>query len=319
MGAIISYLRPGSDEYKSNSNLDIGLDLDSARPSQYEMEIYSYLSEILRPASFHLEVLSRYTGCGDFIRQAISTPNRQNEDAAWNAVSPAVLKLKEYYEFALRIEEAFPKALMFLCNGDVAKNLDSCQASAKKMADILHFASHWDELKMCNPNVQNDFSYYRRTLSRMRMGNNSQKNIVVHDELANRMSLFYANATPMTRSLIDSVSNMTTSGRITMDGLTDCLAILAAVCNNLAAKNFNVNQMLVDYSLRVMVVCVIIYDHVNHIGAFHKGSKMNIKGYAKAIQTYGGQGSTGLMNSMKYTTIHLNDETTPKNIKQLFV
>ena len=32
----------------------------------------------------------------------------------------------------------------------------------------------------------------------------NQQNVVVHDELANRMSLFYAHSTPMTKSLIDS-------------------------------------------------------------------------------------------------------------------
>ena len=81
---------------------------------------------------------------------------------------------------------------------------------------------------MANPNVQNDFSYYRRTLNRMKAQNkkyiekflreHAEKNnnekpkemprekypIVVHDELANRMSLFYANATPMLRCIIDA-------------------------------------------------------------------------------------------------------------------
>ena len=66
---------------------------------------------------------------------------------------------------------------------------------------------------MGNPNIQNDFSYYRRTLSRMRMSNPGQQNVVVQDELANRMSLFYAHSTPMTKSLIDSSIMLVSSVR----------------------------------------------------------------------------------------------------------
>ncbi|KAI8815094.1 hypothetical protein BJ742DRAFT_733606 [Cladochytrium replicatum] len=105
-----------------------------------------------------------------FAVMAISSPSRESEEAAWNALYPAVLKLRDYYEFAVRLEqEAFPRVLHFLCVGDVAKNLESFQATATQLGDLLHFVSLFDELKMVNPNIQNDFSYYRRSLSRMKM------------------------------------------------------------------------------------------------------------------------------------------------------
>lgn len=91
---------------------------------------------------------------------------------------------------------------------------------------------------MTNPAIQNDFSYYRRTISRMRINNVPVRNLhddavtlpqpitqckpqpplphpvlvqgqtgnEVDNELANRMSLFYASATPMLKMLSDATS-----------------------------------------------------------------------------------------------------------------
>lgn len=57
---------------------------------------------------------------------------------------------------------------------------------------------------MSKPDIQNDFSYYRRSLSRM-----ISKNVVlsVKDELANKMSLFFAYPTPMLNAIIESLNN----------------------------------------------------------------------------------------------------------------
>lgn len=56
---------------------------------------------------------------------------------------------------------------------------------------------------MKTPAIQNDFSYYRRTLTRASLArqDSNEKDLIVGNELANRMSLFYAHATPMLRVL----------------------------------------------------------------------------------------------------------------------
>ncbi|KAI9347194.1 protein FAM49B [Zopfochytrium polystomum] len=172
---------------------------------------------------------------------------------------------------------------------------------------------------MSNPNIQNDFSYYRRTLSRMRMTNGGPNyHIVVQDELANRMSLFYAHSTPMTKSIIDSTQN-TVRGHVgvTADSVTDCLAILAAICYNAVSKGRAQGPHMVEYCLRVLVVCIIIYDHTSPVGVFIKGSKLNVRASVRLIQTHGGPRVNSLLNSVRYATVHLNDESTPKALKTL--
>lgn len=102
----------------------------------------------MRPTDAVLKSLKQYTGCGELIRKAISTPNRQNEEEAWNALCPSVSKLKDYYEFAKKIAEAFPQLLKKLCTGSVENNLKNYQTILKCFGDILHFVSLWDDLKV---------------------------------------------------------------------------------------------------------------------------------------------------------------------------
>ncbi len=55
-----------------------------------------------------------------------------------------------------------------LCCGPLPplEQLEARQALAKQLAHILDFVLRFDELKMKAPAMQNDFSFYRRTMSR---------------------------------------------------------------------------------------------------------------------------------------------------------
>jgi len=57
-----------------------------------------------------------------------------------------------------------------LCGGDAVQKVQTNQALVAQLAAIFDFAFHFDERKMVNPAIQNDFSYYRRVLSRMKSG-----------------------------------------------------------------------------------------------------------------------------------------------------
>ena len=100
-----------------------------------------------------------------------------------------------------------PKILGQLCSGNLSptQHLETQQALVKQLAEILEFVLKFDEFKMKTPAIQNDFSYYRRTLTRTSLirqdDNLMEKDSSVVGELANRMSLFYAHATPMLRVL----------------------------------------------------------------------------------------------------------------------
>ena len=66
---------------------------------------------------------------------------------------------------------------------------------------------------MNNPAIQNDFSYYRRTKNRKKMEDQDvmiNGDLELPDDVANRMSLFYANPTPMLNTLTNATTKFTT-------------------------------------------------------------------------------------------------------------
>lgn len=83
-------------------------------------------------------------------------------------------------------------------------------------------------LQMKTPAIQNDFSYYRRIVSRQRIDNTSE--MVVTTELANRMSLFYAHATPMLKVLSEATSKFVTDNTNDVENTTETLGTMAKVC-----------------------------------------------------------------------------------------
>ncbi len=50
---------------------------------------------------------------------------------------------------------------MFYIFSSIAEQLDVHQALVKQFAKMLEFVLKFDEYKMMNPALQNDFSYYR--------------------------------------------------------------------------------------------------------------------------------------------------------------
>ena len=71
------------------------------------------------------------------------------------------------------------------------------------------------------------------------------------------------------------------------------------------------------FVLRVMVGVIILYDHVHPIGAFAKTTHIDVRGSIKVLKEQPPTVVEGLLNALRYTTRHLNDDSTPKNIKSL--
>ena len=126
--------------------------------------------------------------------------------------------------------------------------METYQATANLLAQVLTFALDFDDLKMSNPSIQNDFSYYRRTLSRLKMTPENKAlldNAVVKDELANRMSLFYAYPTPMLKYRVDGLSTMTGAGnQLKSENVTYCLSLMVAICHAAVLQNKYFIQLL---------------------------------------------------------------------------
>lgn len=306
--------------YLNNENnaVDIWIDFEKCQPSDEERDLHKQIQTILEKGPTILERVQNYPGCEEYIRKAITTPGPETEEAAWNAVLPAVDQLQEFYDFSLELESCFPKLLVALCKNDSPKvSLQNQQALAKQLADVFDFVLRFDDAKMVNPAIQNDFSYYRRTLNRMKLSKKDM-NIKIRDELANRMSLFFAYPTPMMKVLSETTVKFLSSDQtVPRDNVTSALATMANVCHDMVFKKRFESGATNMFCLRAMTGAIILYDHLAAQGAFVKKSPINVKGCIQVLKAYTESPTDGLLNALRFTTIHLNDESTPNYIKQL--
>ncbi|XP_073429047.1 CYFIP-related Rac1 interactor A-like isoform X1 [Dendrobates tinctorius] len=302
------------------------LDFENAQPTEAETVVWNQVNSVLEEAQGILAELQSYRGAGQEIRKAIQNPSDVHlQEEAWRAVCPLVAKLKRFYEFSLRLENALHSLLEALTSPPYAptQHLEREQALAKQFAEILHFTLSFDELKMTNPAIQNDFSYYRRTVSRNRLNNfQVDSDCDVNNEMANRMSLFYADATPMLKTLSNATTKFVSENKsLPIEDTTDCLSTMACVCRVMLEtpgyrSRFTSTETLL-FCMRVMVGVIILYDHVHPVGAFAKTSKIDMKGCIKVLKDQPSTSTEGLLNALRYTTRHLHDDTTSKQIRAL--
>lgn len=309
---------------------DIFLDFEDARPSQDEKEVYTQVSHVMSFAPGIIKELEAYKGAGSAIREAIQNPSSdEKQKEAWDAIIPLVHQLKRFFEFSHNLEKCLQELLRALTSDDQSplQHLETKQALAKQFAEILQYTLKFDDLKMNNPAIQNDFSYFRRIMSRR--GMNSSNSAIdynegqfISTELANKMSLFYAESTPMLKTMSDATTKFVSENRdVETERTSEVLSTMCNICkvmleNPEHIKRFQMGEDTVHFCLRVMVGVIILYDHVHPTGAFCKGSKIDIKGVIKVLKDQQqGPMVENLMNALRYTTKHLNDETTPKAIK----
>ena len=336
MGQLLSALRDGRRSVE-----EVFLDFDNCKPSESEMALWTQINTVLQAGPALLDKLTRYTGCGEEIRKAITTPSPETERAAWAAVLPCVDELEEFYNFSLKLKDSFPKLLIALCKDDPRHSLSNQQALAKQLGDVFDFVLRFDDAKMINPAIQNDISYYRRSLSRMKIAkkegsgddesaaamSDEEKELArltaIHtnparDELNHHMSLFFAYPTPMMKTLSETTASFLTAGaEVPRDNVTDALAQMANICCDMVTRaKFSSNETNM-FCLRSMTGAIILYDHVSTLGAFCKKSPVNVRACVNALKNYTQSPTDGLLNALRFTTVHLKDPETPAFMKQM--
>jgi len=166
---------------------------------------------------------------------------------------------------------------------------------------------------MVNPAIQNDFSYYRRVLSRMKNADKDKKSeILVDEELANKMSFFFAYPTPMMKVLIDATTDLDKNAN---QRLILGLSLITNLCHKSLAADDGTKEKKTMLFLCAMTGCIILVDHLHDEGAFHKKSPIRIRSCITTLKN--APGTDFLLNSLRFTTLHLNDEQTMTAITKL--
>ncbi|KAI8980278.1 hypothetical protein BDB01DRAFT_797168 [Pilobolus umbonatus] len=330
MGQLLATLNLRKITDSNQSLYDSSFDIEHATPSTNELGTYNQLYTVLvEPTESLLKCLADYRPPSEDIRNAIANPTVENEDRAWNSVLVTMYMLRQFHDYSLELEQHIPKLLDILCRDETSNDLDRHPGLTKLFAETLDFVFEFDYLKIRSPSLQNDFSYYRRTLQKGRktlMDTSSDgQPMDVTDDLVDRISLFIAPPTPMLKRVIDTTTAYVQSNHL-VGHVGEWMAKLWASCYFTVTKKRNTAQPdLTMFCLKVMVISIILYDHIDPNGAYNKYSPINIKSSLKIIQginpsaTQDPSNSSNLISALRYNSKHLNDESTPKGIRNLIM
>jgi hypothetical protein len=294
-----------SDVFVDFSATDVQLQGD-------EKEMFDSVSELLTEGKSILDQLDAYTDCGLSIRRALTNPTPDNEKEAFGAVKANVDVINGFYQFSKKIEKLFPSMLRVLATDDEKASIQQKQGVSKKVADVLDFVLKFDELKMLRPGLQNDFSFYRRSLGK----HAGDPDLVVRDDEASFISLFIAQPIPMMTSTAKATLELINENAHNGTHVPKVLATIANVCLHLVKTKRFKDSATDLLCVRSMVGSIVLFDHVSQEGAFVKRSGINIRQAVQLItKEYVEQ--KPLINALRYSTLHFSDDTTPAAITQM--
>uniref|UniRef100_A0A8C4WWL2 CYRIA/CYRIB Rac1 binding domain-containing protein n=1 Tax=Eptatretus burgeri TaxID=7764 RepID=A0A8C4WWL2_EPTBU len=264
------------------------LDFENAHPSENEREVWDTVAQVLSHAEQVLAALQAYQGAGPQIREAIShSSDEEQQHKAWEAVCPLVSKLKSFYEFSLQLESALHCLLTVLTAPPLSptQHLEREQALAKQFAEILHFTLQFDETPL-----------------------------FVFTNGVHFLKLNCVTVMPMNE---DGV--WVTGFR----GWQWCCPGTYSRYNHFSSplcreyRGRFASPETESFCLRVMVGVIILYDHVHPVGAFARTSKIDMKGCIRVLKEQPAANVEALMNALRYTTRHINDESSCKQIRSM--
>lgn len=288
---------------------DIVVDFEKNQPSDNEVKVFNEVEEVISKAPRVLKTLEDYKGCQDLAKKAMSSPSRETELKAFEGLLAAVDDIATFFRFSKSLEATVPKILTALASDDMKRSFESQNALVKQLADIFDFGLAFDQTRMMRPFISNDFSYYRRLLPKFP----EHPEIKVSDDEANLMALFTAEHIPM----VTCLSNCTTAAAENNPKVLSVLASFANTCMSLVKqKKFQKHETNV-LCVRAMVGAIVVYDHVDQLGAFHKRSPVQIRSCISVIKKENIPNADGLLNTLRYSTVHFNDDTTPANVREL--
>jgi len=285
----------------------------------HEKEVYLKVEELLARTDAVHKSIEEYKGCQELARAAMSKPSQETEEAAFEGLLKAVESIQTFYNFSRDMEKIFPELVNKLAEyvhlGDNLCHLHEVPNLTRQLAKIFDFTLKFDRIRMLRPNLSNDFSYYRRLLPKF----NKHADIKVKDDEASGMALFTAEHIPMTTCLAKSGAKaqemlVIADGKAADGKIGYVLATMANSCL-LLLKNESPPDSEKMYIARAMTGSVVIFDHVDHAGAFHRRTPIAIKAIIQMLKN-NFSSELSLVNAIRYSTKNFRDA--PMNIQDLF-
>jgi hypothetical protein len=271
---------------------DVVVDFDKIEtPEGPEGELFHTGMEVLDQAQTILTVCDAYKGNAELIRQAMQNPhNEAIQVAMFEGMFPNVERIRSFYTLAKRIDDIGSKLVVnFIDTQTFTPGL------LKMFAAILTVSLKFDRSKMMHPEIQNDFSQYRRALQK----HQRHPGVPVGDTEANNVSLFIAQATPIITSLSGTLEGLQRQGRDVQKFLAD----FAHICCAFVMREKSHNTEHAVLALSAMTVAFILYDNITQHGVFGKGSQIDVKTCVGQLRVLADVENRGILcDALHYST-----------------
>jgi len=288
---------------------DVFIDLQNAKPTEMETKVYERVQVVLARGEEVSKMIEDYKGCQDVARKAMATPNRETEEAAFAALVGAVEYIDAIFQQAKSLEEVTPLIIDALSvtpreEKDKSKlSVGTCQALSAQFALLLDLALRFDQIRMRQPFLSNDFAFYRRLLPKFIR----DPRVRIRDDDAGGMALFTAEVTPMMNAICRSAGRSSGRGN-------EVMAVIANSCYKML-KHKKLPQEFNLLAARAMTGAAIVFDHVDVIGVFGKSSPVKVSQIIKMLKAEFSE-HQALLNGLQFTTKTFKNA--PNSIQTLF-
>jgi len=200
---------------------DVAVDFENFPvPEGAELVIYNRGIEVAKNGDAVMLVLNGYVGCSALIRQSMANPfDEAIQLQTFEGMFPNVERIRAFYQLAKSMDELGGKLARHFCDTQVFS-----PSLLKTFAQLLALALRFDRSKMMHPEIQNDFSQYRRQLSKLAR----HPGVPVNELEANNVSMFIAQATPVISTLAITMDNLQRQGKDVSKFLADFAHICCA-------------------------------------------------------------------------------------------
>ena len=223
-----------------------------------------------------------------------------------------------------------------------------------QLGKILDIDMRFDAMKMTAHSISNDISYVKRQFTLRQKA----KKAAVEEKYASSiniqnleaLSMFYISGTPALNNIIATTSDFFKDAP-TKDEPLELIVSFCKICIKILGSDIRSNFQkfgTIAMVQRIMVATTLLYDHLSVNGVFVKESPINIRSVVAILEEEAGvkrpraasktsrappstsvptdrasyqelaAQAQNLLNFLKYSNKHLRDQSTPKQIQQLF-
>mmetsp|Transcript_23851 Transcript_23851/g.64400 ORF Transcript_23851/g.64400 Transcript_23851/m.64400 type:complete len:209 (-) Transcript_23851:430-1056(-) len=181
---------------------------------------------------------------------------------------------------------------------------------AAALAQLVAFMYRFDQAKLYESGIQNDFSGYRRVMNKC-----SGVALPLDESAASVVSMFVAQPGPFAHRLGVAFQALGADSRLVLAELCNaCCGTIDRSKGKEPAQKMDGFGSSVDFCRHVMVGCIILYDRGSKSGAFGSRDIAVVK-CCTAAKKRGGADTASLCNALKYSTATFS--TSPDRVQEI--